>query len=67
MLFDDVDAEGVEAGPEAADRALFHCIATRSEVNDLPVDEAWGILADRYPTFPTLLPLFDLALAQGAQ
>ena len=30
---------------------------------------AWAsradILADRYPTFPTLLPLFDLALSQG--
>ena len=49
MLFDDVDAEGFEAGPEAADRALFHCVATRAEVGDLPVDEAWGILADRYP------------------
>ena len=37
-----------------------------------PADDAaacaWAsrddILADRYPTFPTLLPLFDLALAQ---
>jgi hypothetical protein len=31
---------------------------------------AWAsrddILADKYPTFPTLLPLFDLALAAQA-
>src|ERR1051325_10412125 len=40
-----------------------------------PADDAaacaWAsradILADRYPTFPTLLPLFDMALAAGGK
>jgi hypothetical protein len=47
MLFDDVP-DDLDLGPDAPDRALFASIASRGAVGELPVDEAWGILADRY-------------------
>src|SRR5207302_7782047 len=43
----------VSGAGEAADDAAACAWASRTD-----------ILAERYPTFPTLLPLFDLALAQ---
>jgi hypothetical protein len=48
MLFDDVADDDLDLGPDAADRAFFACIESRGEVGDLPVDEAWAVLADRY-------------------
>lgn len=48
MLFDDVAADALELGPESPDRALFACIESKGDLGDLPVDEAWAILADRY-------------------
>ena len=48
-------------------RGLWRC--GEGEPADDAAACAWAsradILADRYPTFPTLLPLFDLALAQS--
>jgi hypothetical protein len=49
MRFADVDTDGITVDGDAEDRVLFHVIETRNEVGDLPVDEAWTILADRYP------------------
>jgi 8-oxo-dGTP diphosphatase len=64
---------------DAQGRVQFHytLIAVRGiwrSGEGAPADDAaacaWAsradILADRYPTFPTLLPLFDLALAKQA-
>lgn len=48
MLFDDVADDDLELGPDAPDRALFAAIASKGEIGDLPADEAWAILADRY-------------------
>lgn len=50
MRFEDVDTDGITIDADADDRVLFHVIETRNEVGDLPVEEAWSILADRYPT-----------------
>jgi hypothetical protein len=49
MRFEDVDTDGITVDADADDRVLFHTIETRNEVGDLPVEEAWMILADRYP------------------
>ncbi len=48
-LFDDVDEDGIEVDESASDRVLFAAIATRREIGDLPVAEAWAILGERYP------------------
>jgi hypothetical protein len=48
MLFDDVAADALELGPDSPDRALFACIGSKGDLGDLPVDETWAILADRY-------------------
>ncbi len=48
MLFDDVAADALELGADSPDRALFACIESKGALGDLPVDEAWAILADRY-------------------
>ncbi|MGZ3423398.1 MAG: hypothetical protein ACXVEF_15735 [Polyangiales bacterium] len=47
-MFDDVDHDDLEADAEASDRVLFSVIEAKGEIGDLPVFEAWGILADRY-------------------
>ncbi|MBI2390897.1 MAG: hypothetical protein HYV09_15000 [Deltaproteobacteria bacterium] len=47
--FDDVEVDGTQVDESASDRVLFHVIATRAEIGDLPVDEAWAALAERYP------------------
>lgn len=52
--FDDVDAEGSELDDELSDRALFHAIEVRLEAGDLAADDAWGMLAERYPDEPRL-------------
>jgi hypothetical protein len=49
MRFDDVASDDLEIDANADDRALFCAIETRGEIGDLPVDEAWAALADRYP------------------
>jgi hypothetical protein len=54
MRFDDVAGDGIEIDANSEDRALFCAIETRGEIGDLPVDEAWAILADRYPGDPRL-------------
>lgn len=52
-LFDDIvesaGEDGIEVDESAADRVLFAAIATRREIGDLPVAEAWAILGERYP------------------
>lgn len=54
MRFEDVAGDGIEIDANSEDRALFCAIETRGEVGDLPVDEAWAVLADRYPHDPRL-------------
>lgn len=49
MRFEDVETDGITVDGDADDRVLFHTIETRNEIGDLPVEEAWMILADRYP------------------
>lgn len=54
MRFADVDTDGATVDSESDDRILFHVIETRNANGDLPIDEAWTILADRYPDEPRL-------------
>jgi hypothetical protein len=49
MRFDDIAGEGIEIDGSSEDRALFCAIESRGEIGDLPVDEAWALIADRYP------------------
>lgn len=47
--FSDVEHDGIDLDGALSDRVLFHVIETRSAAFDLPVDEAWSTLAERYP------------------
>ena len=49
MLFDDVDLDALERGAEPHDRALFACVERKGGGTLFAVDEAWSVLADRYP------------------
>ena len=49
MRFADVAGDGIEIDGSSEDRAVFCAIESRGEIGDLPVDEAWALLADRYP------------------
>jgi len=49
MRFADVAGDGIEIDASSGDRAVFCTIESRGEIGDLPVDEAWALLADRYP------------------
>lgn len=49
MRFADVAGDNLEIDASSADRAVFCAIESRGEIGDLPVDEAWALLADRYP------------------
>jgi hypothetical protein len=48
-MFEDIDPDGFEVRRDSPDRVILCAIFLRGESGDLPVDEAWGILADRYP------------------
>jgi hypothetical protein len=39
----------IEVDPHASDRRLLFAIFSHGEVGDVGVEEAWGILAERYP------------------
>lgn len=54
MRFADVDAEGLELDDDSPDRLVFATIELRSEIGDLATDEAWQILAQRYPDDPRI-------------
>jgi len=68
MRFADVAGDGIEINSDSDDRALFCAIETRGEIGDLPVDEAWALLADRYPNDARLrvLALYHDLDANGA-
>ena len=49
-LFEDMDADdGFELSDAAEDRAILHVIWMGGEVGDLPVQDGWRILFERYP------------------
>ena len=50
-MFDDMpeDVDGFEVSADSSDRELLYAIWTRNEIGDLPADEAWSILFERYP------------------
>jgi hypothetical protein len=52
QLFDDMpeDVDGFEVSNDSSDREILYAIWTRNEIGDLPADEAWAILYERYPT-----------------
>jgi hypothetical protein len=52
QLFDDMpeDVDGFEVSTDSSDREILYAIWTRNEIGDLPADEAWAILYERYPT-----------------
>jgi hypothetical protein len=51
-MFDDMTEEhdGFEFSDDSSDRELLFAIWTRNEIGDLPADEAWAILFERYPS-----------------
>jgi hypothetical protein len=58
-LFDDIaeDAEPLAIDRESSDRDILRAIWTCREIGDLPADEAWAILYERYPREPRFLLL----------
>lgn len=69
MRFEDVDTDGITVDGDAPDRVIFHMIETRNESGELPVEEAWTVLADRYPddTRLRILAFFADLSANGAE
>src|SRR5512144_2107509 len=49
-MFQDLEEEHVDVGPESPDRALAWAIWSRGEDTVVTPDEAWAILHERYPS-----------------
>ena len=56
-MFEDLEEEGVDVSPDSPDRAIAWAIWARAEDASVTVDEAWGILHERYPDDPRFLLL----------
>lgn len=55
-MFEDLDSQqGLKITRESSDRALAYVIWSRNLIGQLPVDEAWALLHDRYPNEPRFL------------
>src|SRR5262245_4786602 len=48
-MFDDFEDSDLEFDEDASDREILHVIWLRSESRDLPTDEGWTVLSERYP------------------
>jgi hypothetical protein len=67
-MFEDVERqlqEGFVITRDAPDRAIVFAIWSRNEVGQLPVADAWGVLAQRYPSEPRYLLLHAYAQLVG--
>ena len=57
-MFEDLDAkQGLAINRESSDRSLAYVIWSRNLIGQLPVEDAWSLLHERYPSEPRFLLL----------
>ena len=57
-MFEDLDAQqGLAISRESSDRAIVYVIWSRNLIGQLPVEDAWFVLHERYPNDPRFLLL----------